>query len=197
MLTDGPFVEAPITTLGRMRRLLLLAALPAVLLAAGVAAANHIPGQPCRNCADHDMWPKIDGKVVRADKARTNRLLGTGKSDQLMGFHGSDYITGRASSDVLWGDFDPTGQPAGQVDRIYGGDGRDFIYGSHGRNLIEGGRGNDAISVHYGRGVVDCGPGRDIYHVARTRRKNYKFKNCEKVDYRTESARGGGLKPLP
>ena len=179
-----------------MRRLLLLA-VPVVLLTTGAALANHIPGQPCSNCADHDMWPRIDGKVARTDKARTNRLRGTERSDQLMGMHGSDYLSGRGSSDVLWGDADPTGQPASQVDRIYGGGGRDFIYGSHGRNVISGGAGNDAISVHYGRGVVDCGPGRDIYHVARTRRKNYTFRNCEKVDYRTERARGGGLKPLP
>ena len=64
--------------------------------------------------------------------------------------------------------------------------------------MVYGGPGNDAISVHFGRGYVDCGPGRDIYHVAKTRRKGYKFRNCEKVDYRSEAARGGhGLKPLP
>jgi hypothetical protein len=50
--------------------------------------------------------------------------------------------------------------------------------------------------VHYGRGLVDCGPGRDIYHVARSRRKRYRFRNCEKVDYRPESVRGEPLKPL-
>jgi Ca2+-binding RTX toxin-like protein len=78
-----------------------------------------------------------------------------------------------------------------------GGSGDDFIYGSHGRNTIYGGKGNDAISVHYGRGVVDCGPGRDIYHVARSIKKSYRFVHCEKVDYRSERQRGGGLRPLP
>jgi len=72
----------------------------------------------------------------------------------------------------------------------------DFIFGSHGHNTIAAGAGNDVISVHYGRGVVDCGPGRDIYHVARSRKSKYKFRNCEKVDYRPESVRGGPLKPL-
>jgi len=51
------------------------------------------------------------------------------------------------------------------------------------------------ISVHYGRGIVNCGPGRDIYHVARRRRSAYKIRNCEKVDYRPESKRGP-MKPL-
>jgi len=51
--------------------------------------------------------------------------------------------------------------------------------------------------VHFGRGFVDCGPGRDIYHVAKSRKHGYRFRNCEKVDYRSEAQRGGGLKPLP
>jgi Ca2+-binding RTX toxin-like protein len=106
-------------------------------------------------------------------------------------------LSGRGRSDILWGDADPVAQPSGQNDLIYGGGGNDFIYGSHGRNVIYGGRGNDAISVHYGRGVVDCGPGRDIYHVARSRKRAYRFVNCERVDYRPESVRGGGLRPLP
>ncbi len=70
------------------------------------------------------------------------------------------------------------------------------VYGSHRRNVIYAGAGSDAISVHYGRGLLDCGPGRDIYHVARSRKRRYKFRNCEKLDYRTEQQRGGGLKPL-
>ncbi len=77
-------------------------------------------------------------------------------------------LSGRAGSDILWGDWDPVGQPESQNDLIFGGDGNDFIYGSHGRNVINAGKGNDAISVHYGRGIVDCGPGRDIYHVPKT-----------------------------
>jgi hypothetical protein len=51
--------------------------------------------------------------------------------------------------------------------------------------------------VHFGRGFVDCGPGRDIYHVPKSRKHGYRFRNCEKVDYRSEGQRGGGLKPLP
>ena len=75
--------------------------------------------------------------------------------------------------------------------------GNDTLEGMGGNDVIYGGAGNDAISVHYGRGYVDCGPGRDIYHVAKTRKRGYKFRNCEKVDYRSEAQRGGhGLKPL-
>ena len=181
----------------RLRLSLLLAVLATAVVPAATSA-DHIVGMPCSSCASHDQWPRIDiDNVKRSDKEGTTRLSGSEANDELMGHHTSDVLQGFGGSDVLWGDFDPVGQPPSQVDRIYGGAGEDFIYGSHGRNIIRGGAGNDAISVHYGRGVVNCGPGRDIYHVARSRRKNYRFRNCEKVDYRPEKVRGGGLKPLP
>jgi RTX calcium-binding nonapeptide repeat (4 copies) len=169
----------------------------ALLVTAAAALADHIPGRPCNGCASHAYWPTIDGKLAKA-RAGGSTVTGTRRSDELLGHHGSDRLRGKARSDVLWGDHNGSGQPVTQVDRIRGGGGSDFIYGSHGRNVIHGGPGNDAISVHFGRGVVDCGPGRDIYHVARSRRKAYTFRNCERVDYRSERARGGkGLKPLP
>jgi Ca2+-binding RTX toxin-like protein len=174
--------------LGALVLLALLSFLPAA--SAGVSG-------PCSGCASHEEWPTVHGVVKKAHGGRAAHHIGTKRSDELLGHHGSDVLSGRGRSDILWGDADPVAQPSRQNDLIYGGGGNDFIYGSHGRNVIYGGRGNDAISVHYGRGVVDCGPGRDIYHVARSRKRAYRFVNCERVDYRPESVRGGGLRPLP
>lgn len=162
------------------------------LVVAGVASS----AGGCTDCADHEEWPKINGifKIAQNKKADYE---GSSKSDELLGHHGSDELSGGGGSDVLWGDWDPKNQPPDQYDTIDGGKGTDFIYGSHGYNLIRAGDGNDVISVHYGRGIVNCGAGKDIYHVAKSRQDGYSFKNCEKVDYRPESVRGGGLRPLP
>jgi Ca2+-binding RTX toxin-like protein len=180
-----------------MPRYALVIVLAGLLIAVPATFANHIPGHSCSGCASHDEWPTIDGKFKKATGGKSKTYKGGPRSDELLGHHGSDTLSGRGGSDVIWGDHDPAGQPSSQNDLIFGGDGNDFIYGSHGRNVINGGRGNDAISVHYGRGIVDCGPGRDIYHVAKSRKRGYKFRNCEKVDYRPEKERGGGLRPLP
>ena len=40
---------------------------------------------------------------------------------------------------MIWGDYKPSGQPAAQVDRLTGGNSRDFIYASHGTNYIRAG----------------------------------------------------------
>lgn len=175
---------------------MIVAVLTATLGLAGAAAASHAPGGGCSDCASHKYWPTVDGVFKQQDGDGGVRYNGTSRSDELLGHHGSDTLRGREGSDILWGDWDPKNQPQTQKDTIYGAGGTDFIYGSHGRNTIYAGAGNDVISVHYGRGMVDCGPGRDIYHVARSRKKAYRFRNCEKVDYRPESVRGGPLKPL-
>jgi Ca2+-binding RTX toxin-like protein len=167
----------------------------ALLGAVPTASASHIPGRPCSDCASHAHWPTINGVIVKA-QFQPAMIIGTRKRDELLGHHASDYLHGKRGSDVLWGDWQGgADQPTNQVDKIHGGGGRDFIYGSHGRNLIYGGPGNDAISVHFGRGYVNCGAGRDVYHVAKSRRKGYRFSNCEVVDYRSEAQRGGGLRP--
>jgi len=177
-------------------RTILVVAVLGTLATTASALADHIPGQPCTNCASHAFWPTIHG-VLRKAHFNSTTFHGTRRSDELLGHHGSDRLFGRGRSDVLWGDWQGgVSQPTNQIDHIFGGGGNDFIYGSHGRNVIHAGAGNDAISVHFGRGFVDCGPGRDIYHVAKSRRRGYKFRHCERVEYRSEAARGGGLKPL-
>jgi RTX calcium-binding nonapeptide repeat (4 copies) len=172
-----------------------LGALVLLALLAFVPAASARVADGCSGCASHEEWPNVDG-TLKKGKEGSVTYTGTKRNDELLGHHGSDVLSGRAGSDILWGDWDPVGQPESQNDLIFGGDGNDFIYGGHGRNVINAGKGNDAISVHYGRGILDCGPGRDIYHVAKSIKKGYKFKNCEKVDYRSERQRGGGLRPL-
>ena len=100
---------------------------------------------------------------------------------KLLGGHGSDTIYGGPFTDVLWGDFKPSGQPASQVDLIDGGAGDDFIYASHGRSTITGGPGADYIVDRFGRGTVDCGPGRDIVFVSKASRAATKFTGCETI----------------
>ena len=179
-----------------MLRTSILASLLGLLILAPAATADHIPGSPCDKCVSHAHWPSITG-ILKKAQFKSVVYVGRSRSDELLGHHGSDRLSGKGGSDVLWGDWQGgSDQPTNQHDHIYGGPGRDFIYGAHGRNSVFGGAGNDAISVHFGRGYVNCGAGRDIYHVAKSRKKNYRFRNCERVDYRSESGRGGGLKPL-
>jgi Ca2+-binding RTX toxin-like protein len=110
--------------------------------------------------------------------------------NELLGGHGSDTLFAGPEGDVLWSDFKPNG-PKGQVDKITGGDGRDFIYGGPGRNVIKAGAGNDFVKSRYGRGVVDCGPGNDIVYTSRRYRKRYTFRGCERKSTGPSPGQGG------
>ena len=83
-------------------------ALAALLCLIPAAWASHIPGQPCSDCASHEYWPTIDGKLEKAG-SRSVTFVGTPRSDELLGHHGSDVLRGLGRSDVLWGDHDSTG----------------------------------------------------------------------------------------
>lgn len=137
------------------------------------------PWQECNKKCEAALVPCPDGATtcrpgtkVWGDAQRNLKLLGG---------HGNDVIEGSPFTDVLWGDFKPSGQPTSQVDVIDGGAGDDFIYTSHGRNTVTGGPGNDYIVARFSRGTIDCGPGRDVVFVSKKSRAATKFKGCEKI----------------
>ena len=129
----------------------------------------------------HKGWPAITGVLwmVRSEDRAARTLTGDGRNDELLGHHGSDLIRGGAGKDVLWGDWDPRNNNEVQRDRLYGGDGADWLYPSHGTSRVYGGAGNDRVWAYYGRGVIDCGPGHDLARV----RENRAFRtvDCEVI----------------
>jgi Ca2+-binding RTX toxin-like protein len=105
--------------------------------------------------------------------------------NELLGGHGSDTIYAGPFGDVLWADYKPSHQPTSQLDTVYGGPGRDFIYASHGRNIIAAGAGDDWVKAHFGSGSVDCGPGRDLLFISRRAQRQFTIVNCERISHRT------------
>lgn len=116
----------------------------------------------------------------------SGRVVGNHKlHSELLGGHGNDELHAGAYGDVLWGDYKPSGQPATQQDTMYGGNGKDFIYASHGVNRIHAGGGDDWIKAHFGRGYIDCGGGRDTLFISRRAQRHYTIRNCERISHKT------------
>ena len=153
-----------------VRRILILATFGTI---AGAGVADAVPKED---------WPRINGQLwVNSDDTDETHEGGR-KNDELLGGHGDDVIYGDGKHDVIWGDHKATGNTERQVDTLYGGPGKDWIYASHGRNIINGGAGDDTIRVWFGRGRVDCGAGDDdILYVSKTQNKKVKRKHCERV----------------
>jgi Ca2+-binding RTX toxin-like protein len=138
--------------------------------------------------------PRYSCDAVHKRGACHRRMVHTGHGrvvtsksghNELLGGHGSDTIYAGPWGDVVWADYKPSGQPMTQVDRIYGGNGRDFIYAGHGTNYIAAGGGDDYVKAHFGRGSIDCGGGSDILYVSRRAQRHYTIRHCERISHKT------------
>ncbi len=133
--------------------------------------------------ASHAGWPPIEHlEEHRFNESGTLRGL-KHVHNELLGGNGNDTIWAGEKGDVIWGDFQPSGQPESQQDYLHGGAGNDFIYASHGHNVIWTGAGDDEVALVYGYGTVFCnGPGLKtlvVRYLPANRR--YKLVGCDHV----------------
>jgi hypothetical protein len=153
----------------RLAGMLLGAAALALVLATGAAGD-----------ASHAGWPKIDGKLIINKQSLDETMRGDRDlHNELLGGNGDDTIYGGQVGDVIWGDYEPSGQPTTQVDRIYAGDGPNFIYTSHGANYVYTGSGRTSVHAHFGHGVIHCQSSRVIVYT--THRSGYRLIGCAHV----------------
>src|SRR3954467_3210143 len=175
-----------------------MAMLPRVLILFAALLGGGALAATAAATADHSDWPAIPihdhSRYKRNDPPGINGWLATGTnlSDELLGGHRDDTLVGRGGVDVIWGDYLAVGTPAAQTDRIYGGPGGDFIYGSHGRSVVYGGAGDDRIRIWFGRGYVNCGPGHDVLYVSRKAGPHVKRRGCEVISHLSDRQVHGG-----
>ena len=105
--------------------------------------------------------------------------------NELLGAHGTDTIHAGPAGDVIWGDYKASGQPTRQIDHIYGGPGRDFIYASHGANYIWTGGGRDVVHAHFGHGEIHCDSSDALIYLSRRSRPRYHLFGCRRISYKT------------
>jgi hypothetical protein len=175
---------------GLARRWIIITA--ATMLLAVLASEASVYGK-----ASHAGWPTNDcnwrkkkrpgpgcGVYRSHHRDQHGPISGTERTDELLGGHGHDTIDGGGAGDVIWGDFKPCCQPAGQRDVLRGGFGNDYIYASHGFNEIDSGPGNDVVHAHFGRGgSIDCGTGYDVLWLSHRSQRRYSDRNCERTRF--------------
>jgi RTX calcium-binding nonapeptide repeat (4 copies) len=134
--------------------------------------------------------PCVRGIILRGICPVSVTVPDVPRHNELLGGHGNDTIHAGPWGDVIWGDYKSpsdgeTPQPTTQVDQLYGGDGKDFIYASHGENTIYTGAGADVVHAHFGHGSIHCGSAQATVFISRRSRPGYKLYGCKHVSYKT------------
>jgi VCBS repeat-containing protein len=83
-----------------------------------------------------------------------DKIVGTGKNDEIYGFDGNDSLSGGGGNDTIFGGDD--------ADLIQGGSGNDFLSGDAGNDGLQGGSGNDFLNGDAGNDDLQGGSGNDI-----------------------------------
>lgn len=148
-----------------MRRLLLVAALGALLLTLTTGytsrAIVQCTGGICRGTPDND--------TVTGSDIRDVIFLGLG-NDGAAARLGPDDVHGDGGRDRLSG--------GRGDDALFGADGADTIYGGAGADVLNGDAGGDTLNADDGaRDIVDCGSGTDTAFVDNLDR----VRGCENV----------------
>ncbi len=157
----------------------------------GIRVAHHAGGVTCATlaAAEARLAAKLRTTAPAAGPGCSRTLPSaalvpaTIGHNELLGGHGSDTIHAGPAGDVIWGDYQPSGQPTHQVDRLYGGVGNDFIYASHGTNYIYTGGGRDVVHAHFGRGAIHCQSATVTVYLSRAGRSGYHLSGCHHISY--------------
>ena len=133
---------------------------PAGQEAASTASVRRSPAAHLA-LASHAGWPPDEClKMDKGPTGESHELIGLKNvHNWLLGGYGNDTIYGGNKGDVIWADYQPSGQSESESDRIHAGEGADWIYSNHGFTEIWTGGGNDHIALVYGHGVIHCNGG--------------------------------------
>jgi hypothetical protein len=103
--------------------------------------------------------------------------------NMLLGGDGNNTIHAGPDGDVIWGDFEPSGDPTTQVNYLYGGPGNDIIYAAHGASYIWTGGGRDLVHATWGRGAIHCQSPTVTVDISHHARPHYKLYGCKHIIY--------------
>jgi hypothetical protein len=147
----------------------------------------------CRSTSGSMTTPRAipllaDTSSVRRQACRKGESLvvivgnNTGHNE-LLGGDGSNIIHAGPNGDVIWGDFEPTGDPTTQVNYLYGGPGNDIIYAAHGASYIWTGGGSDIVHATWGYGAIHCQSATVDVDISHSARHRYKLFGCHDITY--------------
>ena len=133
-------------------------------------------------------WPKKEClKIDKGPAGRKNTLVGLdGVHNWLLGGYGNDTIVGGNRGDVIWGDYQPSGEPRSQTAQIRAGNGRNVIYANDTHNYVwTGSNPYTVVHAHISGidGVIHCGSRYIVVYLSTVSERHFKLDGCYRISH--------------
>jgi hypothetical protein len=141
------------------------------------AASTSEAGWPAKECL----------KMDKGQAGRKHTLVGlNGVHNWLLGGYGSDTIIGGNMGDVIWGDYQPSGEPKHQTATIHAGNARNVIYANDTLNYVWTGT-NPRTVVHAHAsgisGVIHCQSSGIVVFLSTVSERHFKLDGCRHISH--------------
>ena len=141
------------------------------------AAGTSEKGWPAKECLKMDKGPA----------GRRHTLVGDhGVHNWLLGGYGNDTIIGGNIGDVIWADYQPSGEPKHQTATIHAGNGRNVIYANDTLNYVWTGT-NPRTVVHAHAsgisGVIHCQSPGIVLFLSTVSEHRFKLDGCHHISH--------------
>ncbi len=152
-------------------------ALTRVYASRAVAAGTSEAGWPHDECLIMDKGPAGEHHTLVGPR---------GVHSWLLGGYGSDTILGGNVGDVIWADYQPTGEPNHQTATIRAGNGRNVIYANDTVDYVWTGS-NPKTVVHAHNpgtsGVIHCQSTRIVVFLSKVSERHFKLEGCGRISH--------------
>ena len=134
-------------------------------------------GWPAKECLKMDKGPA----------GRKHTLVGlNGVHNWLLGGYGNDTIIGGNHGDVIWSDYQPSGEPRSQTATIHAGNGRNVIYANDTHNYVwTGSNPYTVVHAHVSgiSGVIHCQSPWIVVYLSTVSEHRFTLDGCHHISH--------------
>ena len=139
------------------------------------AAGTSEAGWPIHQCLKMDKGPAGVHHTILGVPNLHNWLLGG---------YGNNTIIGGKVGDVIWSDYQPTGEPGYQAAVIHAGNGRNVIYANDTYNRVwTGTNPKTVVHAHENAGVIHCQNPNILIYTSHGALPHWKLIGCHRISY--------------